>query len=138
MARLRIFLPVLRVFQALDVGVRAEVQVDFVRVVNGLLGQIRADEGGQIPAHLIAQRQLPVGKGPRAGEAGGDVAVGLAVYAFVGLALGAAAVFDALPLLHHDNFLPAPFFQQLQGGENTGGAGSHDDDVCVHSGFSFL
>ncbi len=131
-------LPVLRVLQTLDVGVRAEVQVDLVRIVDGLLGQIRADEGGQVPAHLVAQGQLPVGEGPRAGEAGGDVAVGLAAHTLVGLALGAAAVFNALPLLHHDDLLPAPPFQQLQGGENTGGAGSHDDDVCVHSGFSFL
>ena len=104
------FLPVLRVFQALDVGVRAEIQVDFVRVVDGLLGQVRANESGQVPAHLVAQGQLSVREGPRAGEAGGDVAVGLAVHALVGLSLGTAAVLHGPALFHYQNFLPGTFF----------------------------
>mgnify|MGYP002509008816 CR=1 FL=1 len=51
----------LRILQALDMGVRAEVQVNPVGVMDGFLGQVRADEGGQVPAHLIAEGQLPVG-----------------------------------------------------------------------------
>ena len=127
------FLPFLLVLQTLDVGVRTEFQIDFVRVVDGLLGHVLANQRGQVAAHLIAERQLAVGESPGAGEAGGDVAVGLAVDALAGLVLGAVALFHRLALLHHDDLLLAALFDHLQGGEDAGGAGADDDDVCVHS-----
>ncbi|CAN4014569.1 Transposon-encoded protein TnpW, partial [Dysosmobacter welbionis] len=62
------------------------------------MGQVRPDQGGQVAAHLIAEGELAVGEGAGAGEAGGDVAVGLAVHALLGLVLGAVALFHRLSL----------------------------------------
>ena len=130
-------LPLLLMLQTLDMGVRAKFQVDLIRVVDGLLGQIGANEIGQVSAHLIAQRQLPVRKSAGAGKTGGDVAVGLAVHALVGLSLGTAAVLHGPALLHHNNFLAASPFDHLQGRKNPGGTRSDDDDICFHSCLSF-
>ena len=43
-----------RILQALDVGICTELQVDLVRIINGILRQVRTDQGGQIAAYLIA------------------------------------------------------------------------------------
>ena len=94
-------------FQSLDVLVGAKFQIDLVGVMDGLLGQLRADEGGQITAHLIAQGQLAVGEGAGAGESGGDVAVGFAVHALVGL--WPQSYEDICKLSAYSN----PFFLQL-------------------------
>ena len=48
-------LPLLLMLQALDMGVRAKFQVDLIRVVDGLLGQIGTNEIGKVSAHLVAQ-----------------------------------------------------------------------------------
>ena len=50
---------------ALHMGVGAEIQIDFVGVVNQLLGKVFPDEGGQVAPHLIGQAQLAVREGPR-------------------------------------------------------------------------
>ena len=131
-------LALLLVAQALDVGVRAELQVDLVGIVDGLLGKLRGDEGGQVAAHLVAQGKLAVGESAGAGETGGDVAVGLAVHAAAGLGLGTAAVLHRLALLHHDDLLMAALADHLQGGEDAGGAGSDDDNVGIHSFLLFV
>ena len=47
-------LPLLFMLQALDMGVRAEFQIDLVGVVDGLLGQVLSDKSRQIAAHLVA------------------------------------------------------------------------------------
>ena len=47
-------LPLLIVAQALNVLVRAEIQIDLVGIIDGLLGHLRGDESGQIAAYLIA------------------------------------------------------------------------------------
>ena len=126
-------LALLVITETLNVLVRTEIQIDLVSVVDGLLCQLWGDEGGQIAAHLIAQRELAVGKRAGAGEAGGNVAVGLAVDALFRLVLGAMAVFYRLALLHHDNFLPAALFDHFQRGENAGRTGADDNNICVHN-----
>ena len=125
-------LDLIRVAQALNMGIRAEFQVDLVRIMDGLLDQVRPHQVGQIPAHLAAQGQLAVGKRACTGKARGDMAIGLAVHALAGLALGAAAVLHSAALLHNQDFFPAPLFQHLQCGEDTGGACANDDYVLIH------
>ena len=125
-------LALLVIAETLNVLVRTKVQIDLVSVVDGLLCQLRGDEGGQIAAYLIAEGQLAVGKRAGTGEAGGDVAVGLAVDALLCLVLGAMAVFYRLALLHHDNFLPAALFDHFQRGENAGGAGADNHNIRIH------
>ena len=120
------------VLQALDMGVCAKLQIDLVCIVDGLLGQFRTDEVRQIAAHLIAQRELAVRESTGTGKTGGNVAVGFAVHALVGLVLGAVALFHALSLFHHNDLLLAALFDHLQGGENSGRAGADDDNICVH------
>ena len=131
-------LDLLRVAQALHVAVRAELQVDAVGVVDGLLGLVRTNEAGQIAPHLAAEGQLAVGEGPGPGEAGGNVAVGLAAHALARLALGTAAVLHRPALLHNENPLPAALFQHLQGCEDAGGPCADDDNVSVHGNLLFL
>ena len=132
MARLRISLTSSVLPRPSTWVVGAELQVDLVGVVDGLLGQLLADEGGQVAAHLVAQGELAVGEGAGAGKAGGDVAVGLAVDALLGLGLGAVALFHRLALFHQDDLLPAALFQHFNGSENASRAGAHDYDICLH------
>ena len=126
-------LDLFRVAKALHMLIRAELQVDFVRVVDGLLGQILTDQAGQVAAHLIAQGQLAVGKRTGTGKARGDMAIGLAVNALFGLALGAMTLLHRLALFHQHNLLSAALFQHLQGRKNTGRAGSNNYYIRLHT-----
>ena len=125
-------LDLLGIAQALHMAVGAELQVYLVRIINGLLRLVRADEGRQVAAHLIAEGQLPVGESARAGKAGGDMAVGLAVDAPAGPALGTPAVLYRAALLHDEYLLLAAFFEHLQRGKDPGGARADDDDIWLH------
>ncbi|MPM15871.1 hypothetical protein SDC9_62245 [bioreactor metagenome] len=126
------FLALKVVAKSLDMLVRAEIQINLVGVVDCLLGQVLSHQRGKIAAHLIGKRQLSVGKGPRAGKSGGNVAIGLAVHAIARFVLGTVALFHALALLHHHNFLFTALFEHLQRGKNTGRARAHNHNVCVH------
>lgn len=55
-------LALFRVLKTFDMGISAEFQVDLIGIMNGLLGQLRADQGRQITAHLIAQREFSIRK----------------------------------------------------------------------------
>ena len=116
---------------ALHMGVRAEFQVDLVRIVNEGLGKVRADEVREIAADLVVQRELAVGERACAGEAGRDVA-GLAVHAFLRLALRAGALFHALAFFHERDVALVALADQLQGGEYAGGAGADDQNILFH------
>lgn len=48
-------LDLLRILQALDVLVRAKLQIDAVGIVDELLRLLLADEGGQVTADVAAQ-----------------------------------------------------------------------------------
>ncbi len=122
------------VAKALHVGVGAVAEVDLVGIADGLLHLVRPHQVGQVASHLAAEGKFAVGEGAGAGEAGGDVAVGLAVHTLPGLVLGAAAVLDGGALLHDEDALPAAKAPQLQGGEDARRARADDDDVgvCVH------
>ena len=54
---------------------RPKLQVDLIRIVDGILGQGFPNKGRQIAAHLIAEGELSIGKRPRAGKARGNVDV---------------------------------------------------------------
>ena len=70
---------------ALNMGVRAELEIDAVGIFNSLLRHIVADEFGELTADLGAQGQFAVRECASAGEPGRYVAIGLAVDALVGL-----------------------------------------------------
>ena len=125
-------LDLVRVAEPFDVRIRAEFQIDPVGIVDQLLRQSLADQGGKIAADFIAERELSVGKRARAGESGRDVAVRLAVHAFFRLCLGAEAALDRLSLLHDDDMFFRLAAQKLERGEDTGRTGADDDDICVH------
>ena len=128
-------LDLFRVLQPLDVLVRAEFEIDAVGIINEFLCLLLADKRRQVTADIAAQRELPVRKCARAGESGRDVAVRLAVHALAGLGFRAAAVFNGLSLLDHDDLLRSAAAQQLQRRENTGRTGADDNNICVHEGF---
>ena len=129
-------LDLLRILQALDVLVRAELQIDAVGVVDELLRLLLADEGGQVAADIAAQRELAVRERARAGETGRDVAIRLAVHTPASLGLRAAAVFNGLPLLNHDDLFRGAAAQQFQRREDSGRARTDNDNICVHEGSS--
>lgn len=126
-------LALFRVLKTFDMGISAEFQVDLIGIMNGLLGQLRADQGRQITAHLIAQREFSIRKCTGTGKTGGDVTVRFAVHALFGLVLGAVALFYRLALFDHDDFLLAAFFEHLQCGKDPRGTCADNDNICVHN-----
>ena len=131
-------LDLLRILESLDVLVGAELEVNAVGIVDDLLRLTLADERGQIAADIAAQRELAVRERARAGETGRDVAIRLAVHALAGLGLRAAAVFNGLPLLDHDDLFRGAAAQQFQRRKDTGRARADNDNICVHEGFLLL
>ena len=122
---------------ALHMGVRAEFQVDLVRIVNEGLGKVRADEVREIAADLVVQRELAVRECACAGEAGRDVA-GLAVHALLRLALRAGALFHALALFDHQNLLVCAAAEQLDGRKDAGRTGTNNDQIILFHRNSFV
>ena len=120
------------VADAFHFGVRAEVQIDGIHIVDGLLGQRGADERGQVAADLIVQRELAVGKRARAGKARGDMAVGLAADAAPGFILGTVPLFHGLALFHNDDLLAAAALDHFKRSEDARRAGADDDHVAFH------
>ncbi len=97
-----------------------------------------ADQRGQIAAHLVGEGELAVGESARAGKAGCDVAVRLAVHAPAGLGLGTVALLDALPFFHERDMALVALADKLEGGEYAGRAGADDQNICFHaSTFTF-
>ena len=95
-----------------------------------------ADQLRQLAANLIGEGQLAVRERARAGETGRDMAIRLAVHAPASLGLRAAAVFNGLPLLNHDDLFRGAAAQQLQRREDSGRARTDNDNICVHEGSS--
>ena len=124
--------------RAFDMGIGAEVEVDFVGIVDDLLHPVNAEQLGQITADIAGQRQLPVREGTRAGKSGGDVAIGLAVHAVSGLCLGAGAVFHCFSFFNDDDFLFTAVPEHFDGGENPRRTGSDDQDIGFHFRFLLL
>ena len=131
-------LDLLRVLKALNVLIGAKLKINAVGIVDDLLRLPLADERGQVAADIAAQRELAVRERARAGETGRDVAIRLAVHALAGLGLRAAAVFNRLPLLDHDDLFRGAAAQQLQRREDTGRARADNDNICVHEGSSLF
>ena len=121
------------VADALDVLVRAELEVDAVGVVYRLLRKLVAYELGEVAADLVAEGELAVGESARAGEAGGDVADGLAVHALAGPGLRAAAAGELAALLDHDYLLLRAASEHLQRRKDTGRPRADNYDISVHS-----
>ena len=120
------------VADALYVLVRAELEVDPVGVVYGLLGQALADERGQVAADVAAQAELAVREGAGAGEAGGYMADRLAVHAHAGPGLGAAPARELTSLFDHDYLLLGAAADHLQSRENTSRPRTDNYDISVH------
>ena len=128
-------LDVLTGVDALHMGVCAELQINFIGVVDQLLRKLLPDEGGQVAAHLIRQAQLAVRERARTGKAGGDGAGGAAVDAVAYLCLGAVALFHRLALFHQQHLLFAAVAQQLHSGKDAGRARTHDDQIVLFHDF---
>ena len=120
---------------ALHMGVRAKLQIDLIGIIDQLLGELLADEGGQVAADLIGEAQFAVRERAGTREAGGDGAGGAAVDAVAQLCLGAVAFFHRLAFFHQQDVLFAAVAQQLHSGKNTGRAGAHNDQIVL---FHFL
>jgi len=103
-----------------------------VGVTDRLLRKRLPDKLRQIAADVTAQGELSVGKRARAGKAGGDMAVGLAVHTDAGLAFWAAAVFDGLAFFHDGDVLFAAAADQFDGRKDAGRPGTDNDDVRFH------
>ena len=116
---------------ALNMSVRAELEIDAVGIFNSLLRHIVADELGELTADLGAQGQLAVRERARAGESRGDVAVGLAVHADLRLSLRTGSFLNGNALLHDEHFLLRAFAEHFQCGKNTGGACAYDYNVII-------
>ena len=123
---------------ALNMGVRAELEVDAVGIFYCLLSGFVAYELGELTADLGAQRQLAVRERTCAGEARGDMAIGFAVDALVCFRFGAAALFDRLTLFNHHNFLVCALADKLNGREYSGRARADDNYVVFHLYTSFF
>ena len=122
-------LDVLAGVDALHMGVGTELEVDLIGVVDELLCELLADQGGQVAAHLIGEAQLAVRERACTGEAGGDGAGGAAVDAVAQLGLGAVALFHRLALFHQQDLFLAAVAQQLYSGEDAGRTGTHNDQI---------
>ena len=83
-----------RIAHTLDMGIRAELKVDLVGIVDGFLCKLLADKLREITADLAGQGQLSVGESACAGESGGDVAIGLAIHADLCLCLRTGSLLD--------------------------------------------
>ena len=117
---------------AFHMRVGAEFQVNFIGIVDEVLGKLFADELGQLAADLPREREFAVRKCARAGKAGRDRAGGLAVDAVAGLGFGAVAAFDRLAFFDQQNFQllrAGAFAQQFKRGEDAGRTGADDDQV---------
>ena len=123
---------------ALNMSVRAELEIDAVGIFNSLLRHIVADELGELTAYLGAQGQFAVRECARAGEPGRYVAIGLAVDALVCFRFGAAALFNRLTLFNHHNFLVRALADKLNGREYSGRARADDNYVVFHWYTSFF
>ena len=117
---------------ALHARVRAELQIDGIRVFNKRLYGVFADQLRQVAANLRAEGQLAVRKRARAGKACCNMAVRLAVHAAAGLGLGTFARFNGTAFFQQQNFLLAAAAQKLHRGKNAGRTGADDDDIRVH------
>ena len=122
-------LDVLAGVDALHMGVGTELEVDLIGVMDELLCELLADQGGQVAAHLIGEAQLAVRERACTGEAGGDGAGGAAVDAVAQLGLGAVALFHRLALFHQQDLFLAAVAQQLYSGEDAGRTGTHNDQI---------
>ena len=125
------FFELLPLGNAFHLLVGAKLEVNGVGIINGLLCQRLANQGGQVSPHFAGERELAVGKGTGPRKAGGDVTIGLAVDAAPRDCLGAVAVLHCLPFFHNGDVPAAAVAQQLNGRENSGRAGADDDDVVV-------
>ena len=102
-----------------NVFVRAEFEVNFIRIVDRFLRQFFADEKRQIAAHFGGKRQFPVGKRARARKTRGDMAERLAVHAFSRHVFGASAIFHRFPFFHDKYALFTAAAQHFECGKNT-------------------
>ncbi len=120
-----------RLAHALNVRVRPEFQIDFIRIMNQLLRKIRADQHRKIAADFIAQRQLSIRKRACAGKAGRNIAR-IAADAFFRFAFRTAAVFNCLSFFYKQYILCAVIFYQLHGRKNSCRPCTDNNDIVFH------
>ena len=119
------------VSRAFDMIVCAKGKVDLVHLVDGLLRLPGSDQLGEVAADLVGQGELPVRERARARKARGDIA-GLAVYAMTGFIFGTMPLFYRKALLQQDDMRLGPLFDEFESREDARGAGTDDNDICVH------
>ena len=119
------------VAEPLNVLVRAEFEVDLVRVVDEFLREIVPDEFGQFAAHFIGERKFAVRERARARKARRDVAVRFAVAAGTAVSLGTFPPLDGLPFFDNDDLFSAAVSEKLYCGEYPRGTCADYTDVVL-------
>ena len=97
------FLDFVIVADTFYVFVRAEFKINLIRVINKFLGEILSDEGGQVAADLVTQREFTVRECACAGKSRCNVAIGFAVYALFCFCFGTTAFFNGLTFFNNKN-----------------------------------
>lgn len=112
------FFHLIFVAQAFDMLVRAEFEIDFIRIVDEFLCKILSDEFGKRTAYFVGQGKFAVRKRARTRKTGGYMAIGFAVHAFARLRFGATSVLDRLTLFKDDDFFIRTALDEFKSGEN--------------------
>lgn len=124
-------LDLLCVAETLDMGISAELEVDFIRIVYRLGGKLLTDKRRQISADIGAERELTVGECTRAREARSDMTMRLAVYTLLCYRFGAVAFFDGQTLFD-DYYLSLGLAkQQLICGKDARRTCAYDDEIAI-------
>ncbi len=112
------FLDLLFVAQAFDMLVRAEFEIDIIRIVDEFLRKILSDEFGKRTAYFVGQGKFAVRKRASTRKSGGDMAIGFAIHAFASLRFGATSVLDRLTLFKDNDFFIGTALDKFESGEN--------------------
>ena len=117
---------------ALNVRVGAEFEINFIRILDHTLRIVLTDEFGKRTADLVAERKLAVRERARTAESRSDMAVRLAIHAYVCLCLRATALFDRYALFDYEYRAFIVVADHLYRGEYSRGTRADDYGIVFH------
>ena len=116
----------------LNVRVGAEFEINFIRILDHALRIVLTDEFGKRTADLVAERKLAVRERSRTAESRSDMAVWLAIHAYVCLCLRATALFDRYALFDYEYRAFIVVADHLYRGEYSRGTRADDYGIVFH------
>ena len=119
------------VSEAFNVSIRTELEIDLIGIIDRLCSELLADKRRQISADIGTERELAVGECARTGEAGGDVAVRLAVDTLLCYRLRAMTLFDRQTLFYYYYISLGFAQQQLICGKDARRTCAYDDEIAI-------